>query len=241
MAKLNPVFSGIETDGLIERSASVKGVALKTLLLLLIAVASPFLTIGFVVSNPAILIIMMIGAVVCGIIGQMSYKAAPVCSIIYAICEGTVLGLVSFAYEFEYSGIVLTAVVVTATIFGVMLLLYSTNIIRVTTKLVRAMSAVGISILVISLIYLISALISPNNILVATLVTNPGLLIFMSILLLAYGAFMLLLDFEQVNSLVHGGFDKRYEWTAALGLMVTLVWIYIEVLRLLAIIAAERD
>ena len=52
--------------------------------------------------------------------------------------------------------------------------------------------------------------------------------------------FMLILDFEQVKSMVYGGFDKRYEWMASLGLMITIIWIYIEVIRIVAIFA-NRD
>ena len=76
--------------------------------------------------------------------------------------------------------------------------------------------------------------------LVMAFANNSGLVLLMSAFILLYGAFMLVLDFEQVNVIVANGFDKRYEWTAALGLMVTIVWIYIEVLRLLAIIS-NRD
>ena len=88
---------------------------------------------------------------------------------------------------------------------------------------------------------LISFLINPNNILIAALSNNIGLVILINVLVLLYGAFMLAMDFEQVNAIVANGFDKRYEWTAALGLMVTLIWIYIEVIRLLAILASNRD
>ena len=73
------------------------------------------------------------------------------------------------------------------------------------------------------------------------LTNNTGLVILISVIVLIYGALMLAMDFERVKSIVANGFDKRYEWMAALGLMVTLIWIYIEALRLLAIIASRRD
>ena len=245
MAKLNPVFSGIRVDEGIETAASVKGVAGKTLLLLGVAIASAMLSITtgfeFILGNSFAYFAIVIAAVVCGIVGQISPNAAKVCSFIYAACEGVILGLVSFLFEAAIGGIVLTAVLITATIFGVMLMLYSTNIIRVTDKFVKVMSGIGITILVISLVYLISFLINPDNILIATLTNNTGLLLLVSGLVLLYGAFMLALDFEQVNMIVANGFDKKYEWTAALGLMVTLIWIYVEVLRILLILASRRD
>lgn len=243
MAKLNPVFSRIKTDEFVTDVATIKGVAIKTFILLGIAILSAVLGIvngGLVYNNPIILISVVIGALVCGIVGQVSARAAKVCSILYSVCEGLMLGLVSFVFEAAIGGIVLSAVLITFTIFGIMLLLYSTNIIRVTGRFVKAMMAIGISILVISLIYTISYFINPENILITTLANNTGLLVLVSGLVLLYGAFMLALDFEHVNVIVANGFDKRYEWMASLGLMVTLIWIYVEVLRILAIFA-NRD
>ena len=243
MAKLNPVFSGIRVDEGISEAASVKGVALKTFILLGVALVSAIFSISYGASfvlNPVIYIMIVLGALICGIAGQVSPNAAKVCGVLYAICEGAMLGLLSFLFEAVYAGIVLSAVLVTFTIFGVMLLLYSTNIVRVTSRFVRAMSTIGISILIISLVYLISALVAPGNILVTALANNTGLMLLVSGLILLYGAFMLALDFEQVKMTVANGFDKRYEWMAALGLMVTIVWIYVEVLRIIAIFA-DRD
>ena len=150
------------------------------------------------------------------------------------------LGLISFVFESYLQGIVLTAVLVTVTIFCVMLFLYLTNVLRASAKFTKMLFVVGISIFALSLIYLIGYLIDSNNILVRTLESNPSLLILVSGLLILYGAFTLILDFEQVKTMINGGFDKRYEWLASLGLMVTLVWIYVEVLRLLAQFA-NRD
>ena len=244
MAKLNPVFSGIRVEEGIETAASVKGVAGKTLLLLALAVISAItsITVGapYIAENPMILFLVAIGALVCGILGQVSPNAAKVASVIYAICEGVLLGLVSFAFDIMVGGIVMTAVLLTATIFGVMLFLYSTNVIKVTSRFLRAMSAIGITILIMSLFYFISSIVSPGNMLIMAFTNNTGLVLLMSAFILLYGAFMLAVDFEQVNVIVANGFDKKYEWTAALGLMVTIVWIYLEVLRLLAIIS-NRD
>jgi len=244
MAKLNPVFSGIKTDEAINDVASFKGVTLKTVILLGVALLSAYLGVVYgavaILSNPFIYLLVVVGAVVCGIVGQMNPNAACVCSILYSICEGIILGLVSFLFEGMVQGIILSAILVTFTIFGVMLLLYSTNIVRVTGRFLRVMSSLGITILVVSLVYFISYLFNPNNILVTTLVNNTGLMLLVSGIILLYGAFMLALDFEQINQIVSNGFDKKYEWTAALGLMVTLIWIYVEALRILAIFA-KRD
>lgn len=246
MAKLNPVFSGIRVDEGIENAASIKGVASKTLLLLVVAVLSAIFSITYgaelIYGNIGVYIAVVFGALICGVVGQISPNAAKVCSIIYAVCEGALLGLLSFLFEAAIGGIVMSAVLITATIFGVMLLLYSTNIIKVTGKFIRVMCGIGITILVVSLVYLISSLINPNNILITALYNNTGIFLLISGFTLIYGAFMLALDFENINVIVANGFDKKYEWTASLGLMVTIVWIYVKVLRILAIIASRsRD
>ena len=244
MARLNPVFSGIRADEGIESAATVKGVAGKTFILLAIAVVSALFSITYgaslIVNNPMILFIAGIGAVLCGILGQVSPNAAKISSIVYSVCEGILLGLVSLLFEAEISGIVSTAILLTITLFGVMLFLYSTNTIKVTTRFVKVMTTIAVTLLIVSLIYFISYIINPYNILIVALTNSPGLLLLISGLILLYGAFMLVLDFEQVKVIVSNGFDKKYEWMAALGLMVTVVWIYIQVLRFLSIFA-RRD
>lgn len=243
MARLNPVFSGIRVEEGISEAASVKGVALKTFILLGIALLSALFSITYglnVVLNPAILLVFLLGGFICCIVGQSSPRAAKTCGIIYAICEGSMLGLLSFVFEAAYSGIILSAVLITFTIFGVMLLLYTTEVVKVNGKFMKIMYTIGFTMLIMSLIYFISALISPNNILITTLTQNTGLLVLVSLFIIGYGAFMLAMDFEQVKRVVANGYDKRYEWMTALGLMLTIVWIYVEVIRLLAIIA-DRD
>jgi uncharacterized YccA/Bax inhibitor family protein len=243
MAKLNPVFSGIRVEEGISEAATVKGVALKTFILLGVALVSAFFSITYgamFILNPIIYLLVLVGALVGGIVGQFSPRAAKVCSILYSICEGAMLGLLSFLFEAAVGGVVLSAVLITFTIFGVMLFLYTSEIVKVNDRFMRIMYGLGLTFLIVSLVYLLSALIAPGNILIVALTQNTGLLVLVSLFIIGYGAFMLAMDFEQVKRIVANGFDKRYEWMAALGLMVTLVWIYVEVLRLLAILS-NRD
>ena len=243
MAKLNPVFSGIRVDEAIYDEATVKGVASKTFILLGVALLSAIFSITYgamFILNPIIFILVTIGALVCGILGQTSARAAKTCSILYSVCEGAMLGLMSFMFEAAIGGVLLSAILITFTIFGVMLFLYTSEIIKVNDKFMRIMYGLGLTILIVSLVYLLSALIAPGNMLIVALTQNTGLLVLVSLFIIGYGAFMLAMDFENVKRIVANGFDKRYEWMAALGLMVTLVWIYVEVLRLLAILS-DRD
>ena len=244
MAKLNPVFSGIRVDEGIETAATVKGVSMKTVLLLGITVLSAFfsLTIGaeLIYGNMGFYVAVLLGTIFSGVIGQTSPNAAKICSFIYAACEGALLGLVSFMFDAYISGIVLTAILITFTIFGVMLFLYTTNIIKVTGRMMKVMTSIAISIFIVSVVITITSLINPSNVLIVALYHNPSLMLIVSLFILIYGALMLAIDFEQVRIIVSNGFDKRYEWMAALGLMVTIVWIYVQVLRILSILLRNR-
>ena len=186
MAKLNPVFSGIKVEENIESYASVKGVAGKTLLLLGVAVLSGILSIMYfgelILTNIFVYFVCVIGAIIAAIVGQVSPKAAPVASIIYAALEGAVLGLVSFVFEVAIGGIVLSAILITCTIFGVMLILYLTNIVKATQRLMRVLFVVGVSMFLISIVYLISYLINPNNLLISAISNNPSVIILIGVL-----------------------------------------------------------
>ena len=246
MAKSSPVFAGIKTDESFEVAASRKGVALKTGLLLLIAIAvgvlGPVALAKSLGDNMFIVVLIaLIAAVITAIVGQIFPSAAMVCSFIYAPCEGLVLGLISYVFEFEYNGIVLAAVAVTATLFAVTLLLYSTGIVKVTNRFVFMGMSIFITGFLVMLIFWIVTIINPNSLLAMSFETYRWIMIGICAFCLLYGCFMLTLDFARIDALVAGGFDKKYEWAGALGLMITIVYIYVEALRLLAIIMSKKD
>lgn len=240
--RVSPIFRGIRVGEEVNEYASYGGVAAKTAILLGIAVFSGIIAPYTFINFPWLFFVFIIAAIVSGIAGQFSSRGAAVWGIIYAISEGSMLGLVSFCFELdpEIQGIVLTAIILTATVFCSMLLLYSTKAIRVTNKFLKFMSAIGISILVISLIYWISSLVNPNNMFALAFAAFPGIIIGIGLFVLLYGALMLVIDFARIDDLVQSGFDKKYEWNAALGLMITIIWIYVEILRILAILAKSR-
>jgi uncharacterized YccA/Bax inhibitor family protein len=131
----------------------------------------------------------------------------------------------------------ITAIIGTATIFFVMLFLYSSRTIRVTSRFRRIMFSILISILLVFITTFIINLINPGIFGDASI----GLLVGISIFLIIFGALMLALDFDRAESIVESGADKRYEWVVAIGLMVTLVWIYMEILRLILILSSRRN
>jgi len=242
MSKMNPVFSGIKVDEIeeltIENTATRKGVAIKSILLFAITIVSGIISPIVFSSMPELIMICIIGALITGLVGQFSVKASPVCGILYAIFEGGMLGLLSYLFEYEIPGIVLTAVVMTISVFSVMLLLFTTNIIKANNKFLRFMSVFGMGLIIFFIVYFVTSLVAPEYI--NSLQENMPILLLVAGVILIYGALMLVIDFNNIENLVQHKFNKRYEWTAALSLMITIIWIYVELVRILAIINKFR-
>jgi uncharacterized YccA/Bax inhibitor family protein len=150
---------------------------------------------------------------------------------VYSIGYGFAVGAISRMYETLYDGIVLQAVGATISIFFVMLVLYRTRIIKVTDRFRRTIIAATMGIM---LLYGVSIIMSLFGASIA-FINSPSLLgIGFSVLVCGIAAFNLALDFDLIERGTKIGLAKDYEWVAALGLLVTLVWLYLEMLRLLS-------
>jgi len=248
MRSSNPVFSRIQRDttyaGVAE--ATYGGIILKTILLLVLAIVSGGTVIALTYNGQlpieslyGLLAGSAILAFISVLIASISPRLARFFAIIYAVAEGVVLGFVTAIFEILFPGIAITAVVATATIFAVMLFLYSSRTIRVTSRFRKIMYTALFSILILAILYGLFTLIAPG--IVANIEVTPGIALLISGVLIVFGALMLTLDFDRAEMIVESGADKSYEWIVSVGLMVTIVWIYFELLRFLAIIAMRRD
>jgi len=179
-----------------------------------------FLTLGTLIGA---LIIAFISV----IIGTRSVRLSPIFSSIYAICEGLVLGVVSALYASIYEGIIPTALTTTLIVFVVMLLLYSTRVIKITQRFLSVMVVALISVIIMSLLSFI-------------LPFGGNLYYIICFISAILSAFFLLIDFSQIETCVESGVDSQYGWILSLGLLVTIVWIYVEILRLLAIFSRRN-
>ncbi len=150
---------------------------------------------------------------------------------LYALFEGAFLGGVSFMFETYFPGVVLTAVKATILCVAVMLFLFKTGIIKVTDKL-RA--GIIMCTATIAGIYLIDILLSFFGIRVPFLYSTSLVGIGVSVIVVIVAAFNLLLDFDFIYQASQRFMPKFMEWYGAFGLMVTIVWLYIELLKLLA-------
>ncbi len=151
---------------------------------------------------------------------------------VYAIGYGFAVGAISKGYETLYNGIVLQAVLATASVFAVMLVLYRTRIIKVTDKFRRAVIFATLGVMVLYLGSFIFSLFGGS--LPFLNGDNPGLSILFSVFVCGLASMNLALDFDLIERGTKTGMPQAYEWVAALGLVVTLVWLYLEILRLLS-------
>jgi uncharacterized YccA/Bax inhibitor family protein len=171
-------------------------------------------------------------ALVLGLVASFTQSTNPALILGYAAFEGVFLGAVSSVYESAYNGIVLQAVLGTAFAFGAVLTVYALRVIRVTPKFVRFAIAAGIAIIALQLVNLIVGIFIPGGL---GLRTDSAVGWIFSIVAILVGCFFLLLDFYTIEEGVKQGAPEKFAWQCAFGLTLTLVWIYLEVLRFLSI------
>lgn len=158
---------------------------------------------------------------------------SPVTAPVYALAEGTFLGAISALFEVQYHGIVLQAIMASIGVLVVMLFLYRSGIIKVTQRFRMGVFAATGGILLLYLVtWGISAFSSVDT---SFLFWGGGTLsILISVFVVCIAALNLVLDFDLVERATGQGAPKYMEWYCAFALMVTLVWLYLELLRLLA-------
>jgi uncharacterized YccA/Bax inhibitor family protein len=150
---------------------------------------------------------------------------------VYAIGQGFAVGAISKSFETYYEGIVVAAAGATAGVLLVMLVLYRTGIIKVTDKFRRIVVSATLGVM---LLYMVSFVIRLFGGEVSFLTSSSGLSIAFSLFVAGLAAFNLALDFDFIERGAREGYPKQMEWFAAMGLLVTVVWLYLELLRLLA-------
>ena len=158
--------------------------------------------------------------------------ANPAATLAYAALEGIFLGAISEAFESIYQGgIVLQAVIGTMGVFAGMLVVYKTGAIRVTPKFTRWMLGALIGVVVLVVANLIASFITPGGL--GLREGGPVAIIF-SLVVIGVAAFSLLLDFDMADQAIRRGAPAKFAWYISFGLLVTMVWLYLEILRLLS-------
>jgi len=221
----------------IGEAMTLQGTVNKTGFLLLCVVAAAAWTWGLSHSNaPEAAIPWMTGGILGGFVVALvtifKRNWSPFTAPIYALLEGLALGGISAIFELRYPGIAIQAVGLTFGTLFVMLLAYKTGIIRATQGFkVGVIAATG----GIAVFYLIGMVLRVFLHYQVPVIYAGGIWgILFSLFVVVVAALNLVLDFDLIESGVNGGAPKYMEWYGAFGLMVTLIWLYLEILRLLS-------
>jgi uncharacterized YccA/Bax inhibitor family protein len=227
---------------------TINGTMNKTGLMLLIVMAAAIFTwnkfFAAVAINPEggaasvmpWVIVGGIGGLITALVTAFRPQSSGISAPIYAIFEGLLLGGISAIFESMYTGIVMRAVALTLAVFLAMLFLYRSGIIKVTEKLKMGIFAATAGIAVVYLVSFIGGFFGMEF---SFLHGNSNFSIGFSLLVVAIAAFNLVLDFSFIENAAEQGAPKYMEWYGAFGLMVTLIWLYLEILRLLSKLASR--
>jgi uncharacterized YccA/Bax inhibitor family protein len=215
-------------DDVVVRTAALFGVLLTT------AAAT------FFVLRPGLIVVL--GAALVGFVLALvaSFgKPKPAVMIAYAAVEGVFVGGVSYWYTMAYgNSLVPQAVLGTLAAFAAMLALYKTGVVRNSPKFTKVLMIAAVGYLAFGLLNLLLSMFSVGG--WQNVYTSGGLL---PVLISGFGvvlaSFFLVLDFDFAEQGIRNGLPQVYAWTAAFGLVVTLVWLYLEMLRLLAILRGD--
>ena len=247
----NPIFNKIakqqETE-MLKEQASYKGVMAKTAtqfgVLLLAALGSLFLLGLSETVYVTLLVLSFIVGFISVIIASSNFKRAKVFGYVYAASEGFLMGFISILFALAFPGfnVVGLAVLITFGIFAGMLVLYLTKLIQVTSRFRRVMMGISFGILFSMLFVGIISLFDRGQTWYL-LFGDPlsPLVLIITLLFILYGSFMLVVSFDDAKRIVESGASKDYEYMVGLGLVISTVYIYLQVLRLLAIILSRRD
>ncbi|WP_410607613.1 Bax inhibitor-1/YccA family protein [Amycolatopsis sp. lyj-109] len=176
----------------------------------------------------------MLGGLVVGLVISLviifRQKPSGALTLTYSAAEGLFLGALSGVFEAIYPGIALQAIIGTAGVFIGMLVVYKTGAVKVTPKLTKWIVGATVGVAILMLFNLISSLAFGFN----PLRGGGTIAIIFSLVCIGIAAFSFLLDFDQADRMIREGMPSKWAWYTAFGLMTTLVWLYLEILRLLS-------
>ncbi|WP_255767825.1 Bax inhibitor-1/YccA family protein [Pseudarthrobacter sulfonivorans] len=184
-----------------------------------------------------LMIVGALGGFVLAMVNTFKKQPSPALILAYAGLEGLFLGGLTRVLDLAYPGVGLQAVVGTLSVFAVTLLLFKSGKVRATPKAMKFFMIAMVGYALFSVVNLIMMLTG--------LTTEPfglrsGIIgVAIGVLAIGLAAFSLVMDFTSIEAGVRSGAPQRFSWTAAFGLTVTLVWLYVEIIRLLAILRGD--
>jgi len=184
------------------------------------------------------LLIGFLGGFVLAMVISFSKNIKPGLVVAYAALQGLALGTISSYYETMNPGIVSQAVIGTIAAFAGVLVMYRSGRLRATPQFTRAVMGAAIGYFILGLVSLVASFFGVGQGYGFYGVSGLGLLL--AVAGVALASFFLVLDFDQIEKGVAAGVPEKESWRASFGLMVTIVWLYLEVLRLLSILRNDR-
>lgn len=233
MPSAGPLQTGRMTfDDVVVRTAILFAVLLAT-------AAATWLVMAMLPITTAVVMTAWIGSLVATLIlgfmiGRSRTVKVPLI-LAYTVFEGVFVGTVSVFFEMLWPGIVLTAVMGTLGAFAAMLVAYKVKAIRVTPKFTKWIMMLTLGYLIFACINLVSSLVFGFSAFYSTGLLGVGI----SLFAVGLASLNLILDFDYIERGIAAGLPEREAWRAGFGLMVTLVWLYIEVLRLISILRSN--
>jgi uncharacterized YccA/Bax inhibitor family protein len=221
---------------------TIQGTVNKTAMLLALVIAAAALPWYLVTRNPAAVMPFVLlgglGGLITALVTIFRKQSAPITAPLYAACEGLLLGGISAMYEMRFPGIVFQAMALTFGTLGVLLVAYKTRAIKATENFkLGVVAATG----AIALVYFVTFLLRMFGVEVGFMHSAGWLGIGISMVIVVVAALNLVLDFDFIEQGAAHGAPKYMEWYGGFGLLVTLVWLYLEFLRLLSKLNSRRD
>ena len=242
----NPVYSKINKmdgyEGVTYEQATYTGIAFKTLYYMLMVVVGAFIGIMLLQNRIDILLPVLgvsgIATFIAAMVAFVSPAATKIAGTIYCLLEGVIVGIVSLLFEAMLPGVVVTSLLGTVTVVVVAAALFLTGIVKVNSKFMRFLMIYVVSVLFTMLGSLILSLIFPG---LFAFAANPTVSIVVSLIMIFLATLYIMFDLENIRQVVEGGQPKQLEWFASFGLAFTVIWLYMEVLPLIAQIFLNAD
>ncbi|HHU56168.1 MAG TPA: Bax inhibitor-1/YccA family protein [Acholeplasmataceae bacterium] len=241
----NPVYSKLNKMSAYAGTyaqATYQGVAGKTLYYMLLVFVGAFAGIILLEKNPTFLAGLLIASIIVAFISSLVAFISPtstkIAGTIYCLFEGILVGVISYIFEAIIPGVVPIAILGTLAVVIVAATLYLTGLVKVNGKFVRFLLLVSISVFVT---YFLSFIISFFSSTFREALASPGINILVSLIMIFIASLYIMFDLENIRQVVEGGQPKSLEWFAAFGLAFTVIWLYMEVLPLVAQLLASAD
>jgi uncharacterized YccA/Bax inhibitor family protein len=228
----NPMLSrDTAFEGSRDNTMTINGVVHKTGILILICMAATAYNWSTEICQGPAALLAALAAFILALVATFKPATAPFLAPGYAVLEGLVLGWISLLFNTRYPGLPANAMLITFAVLGTMLFLYTTRLIRVTNSL---RTGIVIATAAIAITYLVDMVLGFFGHSVPFINSTGPIGIIVSLVICGIAAFNFLLDFDTIEKYTNRGAPKYMEWYCGLALLITLVWVYLEILRLLA-------